>query len=172
MLTPALIRGARAILQMSQAELAEKAGISKTGLANLETGKADSRGSTLDSIQKVLESAGAEFVAAGGGGLAVRPSQTFSQRRLESGGANGYRYKGGVEFGMIDAGRIVVCRVSEEALQQDDEHAARDYVAAFQRRRAKIEQIAAAKYGAEQLDDGFVVVKSVDVQAFRGLRES
>src|SRR3984957_16195964 len=72
MLTPALIRGARAMLQMSQVELAEKAGISKTGLANLEIGKADSRGSTLAAIQRALEDAGAEFITDGSGGLGVR----------------------------------------------------------------------------------------------------
>jgi transcriptional regulator with XRE-family HTH domain len=65
MLTPALIRGARAMLQMSQAELAAKAGISKTGLANIELGNADARASTLNAIQAALESAGVEFVNGG-----------------------------------------------------------------------------------------------------------
>jgi DNA-binding XRE family transcriptional regulator len=65
MLTPALIRGARAMLQMSQAELAAKAGISKTGLANIETGAADARASTLNAIQASLELAGVEFTNGG-----------------------------------------------------------------------------------------------------------
>ena len=72
MLTPALIRGARAMLQMSQAELAEKSGISKTGLANIELGNADARASTLTAIQAALEAAGAEFIGEGAGGLGVR----------------------------------------------------------------------------------------------------
>jgi transcriptional regulator with XRE-family HTH domain len=72
MLTPALIRGARAMLQMSQAELAAKAGLSKTGLANLEIGRADSRGSTLAAIQQVIESLGIEITGGERPGLRWR----------------------------------------------------------------------------------------------------
>jgi transcriptional regulator with XRE-family HTH domain len=53
------------MLQISQAELAKRAGISKTGLANIEIGKADSRASTLVSIQRAFEAAGVEFINGG-----------------------------------------------------------------------------------------------------------
>jgi transcriptional regulator with XRE-family HTH domain len=86
MLTPALIRGARAMLQMSQAELAASAGISKTGLANLETGQADSRGSTLAAIRRALETAGVEFVDESGGrpGVRIREKSMRKFNRAEA----------------------------------------------------------------------------------------
>ena len=61
MLTPEQIRGARAMLGLTQAELASRAGISKTGLNNIEGGQSDPKASTLRAIQRVLEEAGAEF---------------------------------------------------------------------------------------------------------------
>ncbi len=57
------------MLQMGQAELAEKAGISKTGLANIEIGKTDPRASTLAAIQAALEAAGVEFTNGGQPGV-------------------------------------------------------------------------------------------------------
>ena len=72
MITPNQIRGARAMLGLKQAELAEKAGISTTGLNNIERGEADPRASTLTAIQKALESAGVEFIPENGGGAGVR----------------------------------------------------------------------------------------------------
>lgn len=64
MLTPALIRGARAMVQLSQDELSRRAGIGKATLAAIEVGKTDPRASTLSAIQRVLEDAGAEFTNA------------------------------------------------------------------------------------------------------------
>lgn len=81
MLTPALIRGARAMLEISQAELAAKAGISKTGLANIEIGKANSRASTLAAIQRALEATGVEFI---GDGVRMMPF-SFARFALENG---------------------------------------------------------------------------------------
>ena len=61
MLTHEQIRGARAMLGLTQAVLAERAGISKTGLNNIERGEADPKASTLRAIQRALEEAGVEF---------------------------------------------------------------------------------------------------------------
>ena len=72
MLTPEQIRGARAMLGLTQAELAERAGISKTGLNNIESGSSDPKSSTLTAIQRVLEEAGAQFISEDGGGAGVR----------------------------------------------------------------------------------------------------
>jgi predicted transcriptional regulator len=62
MITPAQIRGARAMLGISQARLSVMAGISKTGLANIEAGQSDPKVSTMESIIKVLEGRGIEFL--------------------------------------------------------------------------------------------------------------
>ena len=50
---------------LSQVELANRAGLSKTGLANIEAGNADLRASTLSAIQRALEEAGVEFLDGG-----------------------------------------------------------------------------------------------------------
>lgn len=60
------------MLGLTQAELAKRAGISTTGLNNLESGASDPKASTLRAIQAALESAGVEFIAENGGGAGVR----------------------------------------------------------------------------------------------------
>ena len=72
MITPQQIRGARAMLGMTQAELAHKAGISTTGLNNIEKGNADPKASTLKAIQAALEAAGVLFIDSNGNGPGVR----------------------------------------------------------------------------------------------------
>jgi predicted transcriptional regulator len=72
MLTPEQIRGARAMLGLTQAELAKRAGMSTTGLNNIEKGSADPKASTLRAIQAALEQAGVQFIAENGGGPGVR----------------------------------------------------------------------------------------------------
>lgn len=79
MLSPAQIRAARAMLELSQAQLAEMAGLSKTGLANIESGKADPKASTLIAIQRALEAAGVQFIPENGGGAGVRLAKAGSQ---------------------------------------------------------------------------------------------
>jgi transcriptional regulator with XRE-family HTH domain len=49
------------MLGLTQADLAAKAGISKTALIAIETGTSDPKASTLSAIQKALEAAGVEF---------------------------------------------------------------------------------------------------------------
>jgi DNA-binding XRE family transcriptional regulator len=72
MITTAQIRGARAMLGMTQAELAKRAGISTTAVNNIETGGADPKVSTLRAIRAALESAGVEFTNNGQPGISVR----------------------------------------------------------------------------------------------------
>jgi transcriptional regulator with XRE-family HTH domain len=72
MITPRQIRAARALLDLNRAQLASLAGISVTGLANIESAFADPKVSTLRAIQDALESAGVEFIAENGGGPGVR----------------------------------------------------------------------------------------------------
>lgn len=75
MITPQQIRGARAMLGLTQADLAKAADISATALNNIERGSSDPKASTLQAIQKALEGAGIIFVANGelkDGGPGVR----------------------------------------------------------------------------------------------------
>lgn len=58
------IRAARALLGWTQARLADEAGLSKTGLVNLENG-ADSKGSTLERVERALVAAGVRFTEHG-----------------------------------------------------------------------------------------------------------
>ncbi len=76
MITPGQIRGARAMLGISQAELAKLAEISTTGLNNIENGNADPKASTLKAIQSALETAGIIFVPSNGEGPGVRMRKT------------------------------------------------------------------------------------------------
>ena len=72
MITPAQIRGARAMLNMKQADLAKAADISAAALNSIERGKAIPRTSTWVSIRRALEDAGAQFIPENGGGAGVR----------------------------------------------------------------------------------------------------
>jgi DNA-binding XRE family transcriptional regulator len=72
MITPHQIRAARALLDLTQADLAERASLSKTGLNNIERGTSDPKASTLAAIQSALETAGVEFIPENGGGPGVR----------------------------------------------------------------------------------------------------
>lgn len=72
MVQPSQIRGARAMINMTQAVLAEAAGISTTALNNIERGASDPKASTLSAIQKALEAAGVIFVPENGEGPGVR----------------------------------------------------------------------------------------------------
>ena len=87
MITPAQIKGARAMLSLSQVGLARLAGISKTGLTNIESGASDPKASTLDKIHRALEAAGVEFIAENGGGPGVRLSRRKERRSPPSSAA-------------------------------------------------------------------------------------
>jgi transcriptional regulator with XRE-family HTH domain len=56
---------ARAALRLSQADVAIRAGISKTAFHDLESGASSPRAATLSAIQSVLEREGARFSADG-----------------------------------------------------------------------------------------------------------
>lgn len=54
------------MLGLTQAELAKRAGLSTTGLNNVERGLADPKVSTVAGIQRALEEAGVRFTNEGG----------------------------------------------------------------------------------------------------------
>ncbi len=70
---PAQSRGARGLIQWSQTQLAEKAGISLSTVADFEKGRRLPIPNNLAAIRKALENAGVKFIAAGkSGGPGVR----------------------------------------------------------------------------------------------------
>jgi predicted transcriptional regulator len=74
MLSSDQIRGARAILRLSQADLAKAASVSLETIKRLEAmhGELKVRLDTLTRIKDALEKAGVEFIPENGGGAGVR----------------------------------------------------------------------------------------------------
>jgi predicted transcriptional regulator len=74
MLSSDQIRGARAVLRLSQAELAEASSVSLETIKRLEgmDGELKVRLETLSKIKTALEKAGVEFIPENGGGAGVR----------------------------------------------------------------------------------------------------
>jgi transcriptional regulator with XRE-family HTH domain len=71
-ITPAQSRAARALIGMSQTELAEASGMTRVPLANFEAGKTSPYPKNLEAIKSALEAAGVEFIPENGGGAGVR----------------------------------------------------------------------------------------------------
>lgn len=66
-ISAAQIRGARAMLKMTQEELAAKANLSQRSLAMIETEGARPRSATVERLRTALEEAGAVFIATDAG---------------------------------------------------------------------------------------------------------
>ena len=74
-MTPAQCRAARALIDMSQAELAAHAVVPTSQIADYETGAGVPRPGNLDAIQKALEKAGVEFIGGDRPGVRFRKAQ-------------------------------------------------------------------------------------------------
>jgi predicted transcriptional regulator len=72
MITPEQCRAARALLDWSQQELADKAAVGIVTVRQLEAAVHEPRRSTLNVIRRALEAAGVEFIDENGGGPGVR----------------------------------------------------------------------------------------------------
>jgi transcriptional regulator with XRE-family HTH domain len=72
MMTPMQCRAARGLLDWSQRDLAEQAGVGIVTVRQLEAGTHEPRRATLDVVQRALETAGVEFIDENGGGPGVR----------------------------------------------------------------------------------------------------
>jgi transcriptional regulator with XRE-family HTH domain len=72
MITAEQCRAARGLLDWSQAELADKAGVGIVTVRQFEAGDHESRRATLDVIKRAFESAGVEFIDQNGGGPGLR----------------------------------------------------------------------------------------------------
>jgi predicted transcriptional regulator len=83
MLSSDQIRGARAILRLSQADLAEAASVSLETIKRLEAmqGELKVRLGTLTRIKDALERAGVEFISENGGGAGVRLAKRGKRSR-------------------------------------------------------------------------------------------
>lgn len=79
-ITTAQIRGARGILNWSQADLSERTGISATSIGSIENGLTTPRNSTLLNIQKTFETAGIEFIGTEGVRVRTGHVRVFSGR--------------------------------------------------------------------------------------------
>jgi transcriptional regulator with XRE-family HTH domain len=74
LVTTRQIKAARALLAWSQAELADRSGISEPTVARLEAvdGELGGRGETTQKIREAIEAAGIDFIEENGGGPGVR----------------------------------------------------------------------------------------------------
>lgn len=80
-ITAAQIRGARAMLRMTQDDLATRAGLSQRSLAMIETEAAKPRDGTLERLRAALEEAGAIFIeTAAGAGVMLTTSESPGKR--------------------------------------------------------------------------------------------
>ncbi len=84
MISPTQMRAARAMLNLSQGEVAKSIGIAANTLSNIESGSSDAPSSRLKEIQDFYEMQGVEFTDANG----IREMQTRLQRYQ---GAEGFR---------------------------------------------------------------------------------
>ena len=65
-------RAARGLLDWSQAELADKAGVGIVTVRQFEAGLHEPRRATLDVVKRAFEAAGVEFIDQNGGGPGLR----------------------------------------------------------------------------------------------------
>jgi transcriptional regulator with XRE-family HTH domain len=72
MITSTQCRAARGLLDWSQKELADRAGVGIVTIRQLEAEFHIPRRATLDVVRRAFESAGVEFIDENGGGAGVR----------------------------------------------------------------------------------------------------
>jgi transcriptional regulator with XRE-family HTH domain len=81
MITSAQCRAARGLLDWTQQELADRAGIGIVTVRQVEAGLSKPRRATLEVIKRAMEAAGIEFIDGNGGGPGVRLRQRSRQKK-------------------------------------------------------------------------------------------
>ena len=83
MITTRQIKAARALLAWSQADLADRSGISEPTVARLESadGELGGREDTAQKLRAAIEAAGVEFIDENGGGPGVRLKKAKREAR-------------------------------------------------------------------------------------------
>jgi len=81
MITSAQCRAARGLLDWTQQELADRAGIGIVTVRQVEAGLSRPRKATLEVIKRAMEAAGIEFIDGNGGGPGVRLRQRSRQKK-------------------------------------------------------------------------------------------
>jgi DNA-binding XRE family transcriptional regulator len=71
-ITPGQCRAARALLDITQPELAEVAGLGLSTIVDFEKSRRDVSLAAVHAMQRALEKAGIQFIAKNGGGAGVR----------------------------------------------------------------------------------------------------
>ena len=79
-----LVLAARDLLGLTQAELAELAGVSDRTIANFETGKHDPYAATVEKIRAELERRGIEFTNGDGAGVRINYAKAAEFARLSA----------------------------------------------------------------------------------------
>jgi transcriptional regulator with XRE-family HTH domain len=74
-MTPPQIRAARGLLNWTVQELAEKVGIHRNIISNIEAGRYAGDAETLAAIRRMLEGAGVEFTNGRWPGVRLRPDK-------------------------------------------------------------------------------------------------
>jgi transcriptional regulator with XRE-family HTH domain len=74
-MTPPQIRAARGLLNWTVQELAEKAGLDRNTVAQIESGRYASDAETMAAIRRALEAAGIEFTNGRWPGVRLRPER-------------------------------------------------------------------------------------------------
>ena len=74
-MTSAQVRAARGLINWTVRDLAEKAGVHRNTVTNIETGRYGGSVEAINAIRHALEAAGVEFIPENGGGVGVRLSK-------------------------------------------------------------------------------------------------
>lgn len=72
MITAAQCRAARALVELSREELAERSRVSHRSIVDFERGAREPREATKAALHAALQAAGVEFISENGGGAGVR----------------------------------------------------------------------------------------------------
>ena len=81
MITSSQCRAARGLLDWTQQELADRAGVGIVTVRHFEGGLNEPRRATLEVIRRALEAGGVEFIQQNGGGPGVRLRKRHRARR-------------------------------------------------------------------------------------------